>query len=193
MTSKVSDKKDKIIEAALILFADRGFHGTNVPAIAKLANVGTGTIYRYFKSKEELVNAVYQKSANQLYESISLQFPTDESIFKQYLFIMERFIQFAKENKKAFIFIETHNHADYLDQISIIQMQKLEKFLCVFLEKGVNAGQLRSDIACEALIAIVYGAYVAIFKRIEAGVIRDSKELEQGFIQSGWDAIRERI
>jgi TetR/AcrR family transcriptional regulator, repressor of fatR-cypB operon len=188
-----NNKQEKIIEAALILFADRGFHGTNVPAIAKLADVGTGTIYRYFKNKEELVNAVYQKAANQLHDSITLQFPVHESIFNQYQFIIRRFILFAKENKEAFIFIETHNHADYLDEISLLQMKRLEKFLCTFLRKGVEDAQLRNDIACEALIAIVYGAYVAIFKRIEAGVIQDTEELEEGFIQSGWDAIRARI
>jgi len=55
-----NNKREQIIESALSLFAERGYHGTNVPDIAKVANVGTGTIYRNFKSKEDLVNSIYQ-------------------------------------------------------------------------------------------------------------------------------------
>lgn len=190
MTLAVNLKKARIIDAALELFADRGFHGTNVPDIAKLANVGTGTIYRYFKNKEELVNTVYQLYVNKLYDSITLQFPATIATYEQYQFIMKRLILFAKENKKAFVFMETHNHRDYLDSQSVSEMKKLENFLCVFINRGVEAKQLRANLSCEVLIAIVYGAYVAIFKRIEAGTIRESQQIIEGFIQSGWDAIK---
>lgn len=190
MILDVNSKKERIIEAALQLFADRGFHGTNVPAIAKLADVGTGTIYRYFRNKEELVNTVYKLHSKKLYESITVQFPVTEDTFKQYQFIMRRLIQFAKQNKKAFIFIETHHHADYLDDESINEMKKLENFLAIFISKGVETFQLRANLSREVLIAIVYGAYVAIFKRIEVGTIQDSQQVVEGFIQSGWDAIK---
>lgn len=185
-----SIKRTNIIEAALVLFADRGFHGTNVPTIAKHANVGTGTIYRYFENKEELVNTVYQIYTNKLFESITSKFPSDASTYDQYLFIMKRLIHFAKKNKKAFIFIETHNHADYLDTTSKELMRKLENFLRVFIARGVKESKLRRDLSPEVLIAIVYGAYVAIFKRIEAGVISDTEELIEGFIRAGWDTIK---
>ncbi|MCY7913714.1 helix-turn-helix domain-containing protein, partial [Bacillus haynesii] len=45
-------KYQKIIEASLVLFADRGFDAATIPMIAEKANVGAGTIYRYFDSKE---------------------------------------------------------------------------------------------------------------------------------------------
>ena len=45
------DKREAILEAALELFAERGFHGTAVPLIAAKAHVGAGTIYRHFKDK----------------------------------------------------------------------------------------------------------------------------------------------
>lgn len=190
MTQDGNMKKIRIMDAALELFAERGFHGTNVPDIAKLANVGTGTIYRYFKNKEELVNTVYRMYVNKLYDSITLNFPTTITTFEQYQFIMERLILFAKKNKKAFVFLETHNHKDYLDTKSVSELKKLEQFLCVFINKGIESKQLRANLSCEVLIAIVYGAYVAIFKRIEAGTIKESQEIIDGFIESGWDAIK---
>ena len=49
-TIKESDKSTAILEAALALFAERGYDGTPVPLIAEKAGVGAGTIYRYFES-----------------------------------------------------------------------------------------------------------------------------------------------
>ena len=57
----VSDKREAIMQAALELFVERGFYGTAVPEIADRAGVGAGTIYRYFESKEALVNALYRE------------------------------------------------------------------------------------------------------------------------------------
>ena len=54
-------QKECILSAALELFAEKGFHGTAVPEIAAKAGVAAGTIYRYFDSKEAMVNAVYQR------------------------------------------------------------------------------------------------------------------------------------
>ena len=59
-TGKV-DKREAILQAALELFVERGFYGTAVPEIADRASVGAGTIYRYFESKEALVNAIYRQ------------------------------------------------------------------------------------------------------------------------------------
>src|SRR4051812_14698782 len=55
------DKRESIMSAALDLFVERGFFGTAVPEIADRAGVGAGTIYRYFESKEALVNAIYRE------------------------------------------------------------------------------------------------------------------------------------
>src|SRR5215510_1707077 len=55
------DKREAIMNAALELFVERGFFGTIVPEIADRAGVGAGTIYRYFDSKEALVNAIYRE------------------------------------------------------------------------------------------------------------------------------------
>ena len=56
----VEDKRQAILDSALSLFADQGFHGTSVPQIAQKAGVAAGTIYRYFDGKEAMVNVLYR-------------------------------------------------------------------------------------------------------------------------------------
>ena len=56
----VDDKRRIILDAALRVFAAKGYHGTAVPDVADAAGVGTGTLYRYFANKQALVNVVYR-------------------------------------------------------------------------------------------------------------------------------------
>ena len=68
--------KEKILSAALELFAERGFHNTTIQQIAKKAEVAKGLIYRYFDSKEDLLEGIlyqafkegddFQEEANKL-------------------------------------------------------------------------------------------------------------------------------
>lgn len=64
LDDKEARKRQRIIQAALHVFAEHGLHGTPVPPIASEAGVGVGTLYRYFASKEALINAVFRDSKN---------------------------------------------------------------------------------------------------------------------------------
>jgi len=59
MTERPQDKKAAVFAAALELIAEQGFTGAPMSQIAERADVGVGTIYRYFAGKEDLVNALY--------------------------------------------------------------------------------------------------------------------------------------
>ena len=77
--ARADEKRNAILAAALALFAERGFHGSSVPDLAKRAGVGTGTIYRYFENKEGLVNVLYQHWKLRLLESTVAALPMEES------------------------------------------------------------------------------------------------------------------
>lgn len=59
MVTKVADKRAAILETALKLFTEKGFHGAPTSQIAREAGIGTGTLFHYFKTKEELINKLY--------------------------------------------------------------------------------------------------------------------------------------
>ncbi|RCK12071.1 TetR family transcriptional regulator [Bacillus licheniformis] len=66
-----------------IYFADRGFDAATIPMIADKANVGAGTIYRYFDSKEALVNVLFQDSVKRFKEKIEEGYPEDSAGIKK--------------------------------------------------------------------------------------------------------------
>jgi len=65
-------KKTLIIETALRLFADEGFHSTSISKIAKLAGISKGLMYNYFKSKEELLKEIVISGISNLTDTFDL-------------------------------------------------------------------------------------------------------------------------
>ncbi|MEY9093944.1 TetR/AcrR family transcriptional regulator [Paenibacillus sp. RC84] len=66
MTSKKKEKYDLILEAALKVFAEHGFHRSQVSKIAKAAGVADGTIYLYFKRKEDILISLFREKLGEL-------------------------------------------------------------------------------------------------------------------------------
>ena len=60
-STKSPEMREQIIQAAIRVFARKGFHAANVREILEEAQVSTGTLYHYFKSKEELLLEIYRR------------------------------------------------------------------------------------------------------------------------------------
>src|SRR3954471_14239615 len=54
------DKRERILEAAVKIFAEKGFYNAKVSEIARVAGVADGTIYLYFKSKDDLLISIFE-------------------------------------------------------------------------------------------------------------------------------------
>lgn len=114
--------RQDIMDAALDLFEERGYASSTVPEIAERAGIATGTIYIYFKTKEALVNALYQywrsDFSNIVYAGTELYTPGEEQITT----VWQAMASYAERNRKGTSFLVLHRHAGYLDEES----QRLE-------------------------------------------------------------------
>lgn len=63
---RVGDKRERILDAAVRVFAKKGFHATRVSEVAKAAGVADGTIYLYFRSKDELLLSLFEDRVEKL-------------------------------------------------------------------------------------------------------------------------------
>ena len=182
-------KRDAILEAALVLFAERGFHGTPVPLVAKQAGVGAGTIYRYFESKEALVNALYQRCKGQMGELILADFPPDASPREQLRLYWTRMCAFVREHPQAFKFVEAHHHGPYLDETSrALEMSILAPALR-FIELAQAKGLMKPGPP-EVLFAVVNGSLVGLVKASWAGHLELTPEILAQGEACAWEAIR---
>ncbi|WP_051239984.1 TetR/AcrR family transcriptional regulator [Pontibacillus halophilus] len=185
----IKTKRDDILEAALTLFAERGAEATTIPMVAKQANVGAGTIYRYFDNKDVLVNDLFQLHVQQLTETLQDQYPSHASTRQQFNHIFTQLVTFTNKHEDALYFIKTHNHAHILNQPSQDCFQRLLELIRSFYENGQSKDEIRM-LPSNALIAIVLGAFLEYHKLVREGQLEETDELLEGIEASCWDAIR---
>ena len=161
----VDDKRRIILDAALEVFANRGYHGTAVPEVAEAAGVGTGTLYRYFANKEALVNEVYRDAKQRLRSALLTGVPELDvyklDIAEQWFAeLWRRLGAFAHAEPAAFRFLEMQDHVEYLDAKS----RALE--LSILGPLWLTGKRLRDRHGppVDVAIALMWGAFVGLVK-----------------------------
>src|SRR5437588_9057514 len=82
-TAKAEETRERILDAALSLFRQRGFDETTMRDVAAAAGVATGAAYYYFRSKEELVMAFYVRTADEARDIIPAQIARSRDLGKR--------------------------------------------------------------------------------------------------------------
>ncbi|MFO0746869.1 MAG: TetR/AcrR family transcriptional regulator [Myxococcota bacterium] len=182
-------KQSAILQAALKLFAAQGFHGVSVPEVAKLAGVGAGTIYRYFESKEALVNALYQQHKQALAEALLRDFPATAPPREQFHALWSRAIGFARRHGDVVNFLEVHHHGDYLDAESKKLGKHFESIALAFFERAAKVGAVKK-LHPHVLMALVWGAFTGFMKAHWEGRLPIDDETLAAYEQCLWEAIR---
>ncbi len=72
LTKIRQEKKKIILDTALRLFAEQGYHKTTIQLIAKEAGISKGLVYNYFESKESLLNEIFTLGMNELTQDLEL-------------------------------------------------------------------------------------------------------------------------
>ena len=173
----VGDKREAILAAALELFVERGFFGTAVPEIAERAGVGAGTIYRYFESKEALVNAIYRQEKLHFAHVVLDDFPASAPTREQFRLLWTRMATFATEHTNAFIFMELHHHARYLDEESRALENRMTEVFTGVVTRAQAQGDLKAG-SPRLLMGLVMGAFI--------GVMRSCVEIDTPLTQADW-------
>ncbi len=183
-----SDKREAILAAALDLFAERGFHGTAVPLIANQAGVGAGTVYRYFASKEAIVNTLYQRFKQELGGLILADLRVDQAPREQFHVYWSKMAEFALAKPRAFDFLELHHHAAYLDDESRALEQQLIVLALNRFEEFRRARIIR-DVRPLMLMGLVQGAFVGLMKARHHGLTPTSEAIAEAE-QCVWEMLR---
>lgn len=182
----------RILDAALALFAEKGFDATAVPEIAIAAGVGTGTIYRHFETKEALGNAVWQRAKRDLMGALAPAFtkpalsgsadPAAVAFAHRACFmaVWTAGCAFASASPAAFQFLEFHHEPRFLDRQSLRLSEQAVAPIHGFIAEGQARGVL-APLSPEVMSALVWGAltglvrHAALMNRpLDPDLVRDS-------------------
>ncbi|MCB9561681.1 MAG: TetR/AcrR family transcriptional regulator [Kofleriaceae bacterium] len=177
------------MDAALALFAERGFHGAAIPDIAERAGVAPATIYSHFAGKVELVNELYRRAKLALGAALLTSVPAAAPMRDQFAALWRALVRFAREQPRAFAFLELHHHGDYLDDASRALELRVLTPIAEVLELGRRRG-VTKDLPPHPLIVTVWGAFVGMIKAARLGYFELSDDVCAQVEATCWDAIR---
>jgi AcrR family transcriptional regulator len=95
--AKSEDKRNAILSAATTVFAERGV-GAATAAISRAAGVAEGTLFTYFKTKDELINALYREIKLELADAMMSDFPRRASVRERFQHVWDRYVQWGITN-----------------------------------------------------------------------------------------------
>lgn len=156
----VGDKREAILRAAIRVFAHSGYFNSKVADIAREAGVADGTVYLYFKSKEEILHSIFDRSME---EAIAdgrkrLQGVTDprERLRRIAHMHLDRLgadrdlaVVFQVELRGSTKFMEEFSAAGFAEYLGVIRQT---------VEEGQQAGVFRPELNAKVVAKILFGA-----------------------------------
>jgi len=156
------DKRDLIINAALRLFVENGFHGTATSKIAQEAGVANGTLFQYFKTKDELIISLYIHFKGELSDYIAKNTVDNKGIKEKIKTQVLSSLFWALDHPAKFRFIEQFQTSPYLGQIGQDEINKQIEPHLALIQTAIKQGVIKKlppDLVYTLMIHQVFGLY----------------------------------
>jgi AcrR family transcriptional regulator len=177
-TADATPLRRKVMDAALELFDERTWDGTNVPEIAARAGVAVGTIYRYFPNKQALGEAVFTEAKTAFADTVVTDAVREAEPVTAIGLVWQHQVAFALAHPQAFSFLEHQVHGSYLRPHAYEVADRLNAELVEIMRAAQRAGAVRAGDP-QVLLAMAFGALVGVTKHSRAsGVPLGEYDLE---------------
>ena len=184
----MKEKELQILNASLNLFVDRGFHGTSTAEIAKSAGVATGTLFHYFKTKEELINRLYLYSKECMISKISGNYNSEKSFKDNVKLLWMAMINFGVNNPEMFQFILSFHCSPYITSLTKKEVEtRSERVLEAYLV-GIEEQRIK-NVSYELIVDILWGNIVATVNHLEKYPEKMNEETRNIAFDLFWDGI----
>ena len=157
--NRTKPKFKQIIDAAVIIIAENGYHQAQVSKIAKQAGVADGTIYLYFKNKEDILVSLFEEKMGFFVERIESEILSVSSAAEKLLLLIKNHFSLLSEN----------HHLAIVTQLELRQSNKelrlrinevLKSYFQVvddIIHTGIKTGEFRVDLDVRLARQMIFG------------------------------------
>lgn len=185
----VPDKRRQILDAALSLIADHGFHGTGMAALARQAGVPVGTMYRYFPGKEALIHDLYREIKQQMMADMLIGFDTAQSIRERFFTLWTNLFNYYLANPRSFIFMEQYASSPFLRELKTTMWETTPQAFKDFFEEGYRE-QILKPLPPDILYALMTGPIVALVNAHREAGRPVTPGIRHDVMLACWDALK---
>ena len=156
----VGEKREAILRAAITVFAHNGYFNAKVADIAREAGVADGTVYLYFKSKEEILHSIFDRSVDEALTAARAQIEAiadaRERLRRIAFLHLERL---GADRDLAVVFqVELRGSTKFMEEFSAAGFAEYLELIRSTFEEGQRAGVFRRDLNAKVVAKVLFGA-----------------------------------
>ena len=162
-------RRNEIIDAAEGIFFTKGFDNATMDEVAEMAELSKGTLYLYFRSKEDLQFSIFMRGADILMGLMNKSLNLEYDGYSNLLMLAKSFIAFSKDHRNYFdLFV--HFESSKMNNLNIDQKQigiylKEQSPLALVTQqvsRGMEDGSLRTDLPLEVFSATLWSQMLGV-------------------------------
>lgn len=156
----ISDKREAILRAAVKVFARKGYFNSKVADIAGEAGIADGTVYLYFKSKDEVLHSVFDQAMKVFIEEGKKELSSIGEPSQRLRKIAELHLErLGADRDLAIVFqVELRGSIKFMQEFSAAGFADYLDIILQTVEEGQRAGVFRRDVKPVIAAKILYGA-----------------------------------
>lgn len=174
LTSLRKDKQAAILDAAIKVFAEKGYHGSRVSDIAREADIAYGLVYHYFENKEEILHSIFDARWSGFLEAV-------DEISRRDTTTRDKLVSVA-----ALILNAYRVRPDWV-KVLVLELQRSSRFaepgqlravgllfhgVARILRAGQETGELRADLDPDVAVYVLLGALELVVTNLVLGLVQ---------------------
>jgi len=181
-------KKEKILNTALKLIVEQGIQETPMSQISKDSDVAMGTIYHHYKSKNEIVNAIYIQLKQEMGKALLLQNEHSNDYKKAFFQFWNNLFEFYCQNEQAFKFLQTYTQSPLI--LSKTKEEGLQYYnpIIEFFQQGLD-DEILKPINIVLLTETIHGNVVALVQIQFQKTIKVNQTIINQAINMSWNSV----
>ena len=159
-TPAVTDKRAAILEAATAVFAERGFFNAQVADIARGAGIAAGTVYLYFRSKDEILTSIFDRTMKEaIAEGRAAVEDVQDPVERLRRIARLHLTRMGRDRSLAVVFqVELRQTTKFMERFSTTGLGDYLLLIQKTIEDGQARGAFRKTLSARTAAKVVFGA-----------------------------------
>lgn len=158
--SLTNDKRDRILNAAVSVFADRGFFQSRVSDIADAAGVAGGTIYLYFKSKDDVLISLFEDRMDKIIVRVKNELEAEKSAQSKLSMFIEQHLSMVEQHPELaeVLIVELRQSSKFMREYRPVKFAEYLDLIEAIVREGIQNGEFRSGLSPRLAKRLIFGA-----------------------------------
>src|SRR5436189_573402 len=156
----VTDKREAILRAGVKVFAEKGYFNAKVADVARAAGIADGTVYLYFKSKNEILHSIFEQAMERFMSEGRRELAKIGSPVDRLKKVAELHLKrLGDDRDRAIVFqVELRGSTKFMEEFSAAGFHEYLEVIRKTIEEGQKEGIFRNDIKPIVCAKVLYGA-----------------------------------